>query len=161
MTMDGSATTVLRRNAEKGWAAVQEAFGSFAAFCARQFDKTDRQFDDPLRLAHKHIAKTAMPDGTATFAHFQNSTHRYTNAEWQELGPGEEDAWVRETIQREHDALAVYLTKQTGEVVKPDPVCGGQVRETMAAIQSLCKHRISKKIQTAFLVVAAQRLDGQ
>jgi hypothetical protein len=83
--------------AEKGWAAVQKQLGSFAAFCAKRFNKTDRLFDDPLRLAQKHIAKTAMPDGTATFAHFLNETHRYTNEEWQQLGPGEENAWVRET----------------------------------------------------------------
>ena len=114
------------------------------------FNKTELQFDDPLRLARKHIARTAMPDGTATFAHFQNSTHRYTYDEWQELATGEEDAWVRETIQREHDDLAKFLTKQTGEVVKPEPVCGGHVRETMAAIQSLCKHRVSKKTQPPF-----------
>ena len=135
---------------EKGWAAVQAALGSFAAFCAMRFDKTELQFDDPLRLAQKHIARTAMPDGTATFAHFQNSTHRYTNEEWQEVGTGEEDAWVRETIQREHDALANFLTKQTGEVVKPHPVSSGHVREAVAAIQSLCKHRVSKKTQPPF-----------
>ena len=66
------------------------------------------------------------------------------------VGTGEEDAWVRETIQREHDDLARFLTKQTGEVVRPEPVCGGHVRETMAAIQSLCKHRVSKKTQPPF-----------
>ena len=137
--------------AEKGWAAVQEKLGgSFAAFCAKRFNKTDRLFDDPLRMAQKHIARTAMPDGTATFAHFLNETHRYTKEEWQQLGAGEEDAWVRETIQREHDALANFITKQTGDAVKPDPVSSGQVRETMAAIQSLCKHRLSKKTQPPF-----------
>ncbi len=137
--------------AEKGWPAVQEKLGgSFAAFCAKRFNKTDRHFDDPLRLAQKHIARTAMPDGTATFAHFLNETHRYTNEEWQQLGAGEEDAWVRETIQREHDALANFMTKQTGEAIKPDPVSSGQVRETMAAIQSICKHRVSKKTQPPF-----------
>ena len=51
---------------EKGWAAVQAALGSFAVFCANRFDKTELQFDDPLRLAQKHIARTAMPDGTAS-----------------------------------------------------------------------------------------------
>jgi hypothetical protein len=130
---------------------VQETLGiSFAVFCARRFNKTERQFDDPLRLAQEHIARTAMPDGTATFAHFLNETHRYTHEEWQQLGAGEEDAWVRETIQREHDALAKFLTKQTGEVVKPDPVGSGHVRETVAAIQSVCKHRVSKKTQPPF-----------
>jgi hypothetical protein len=136
--------------AEKGWGAVQATLGSFAVFCARHFDKTDRLFDDPLRLAQKHIAKTAMRDGTATFAHFQNGTFRYTKDEWQELATGEEDAWVRDTIQREHDDLATFLTKQAGEAIKPDPVSSGHVRETMAALQSLCKHRVSKTTQPPF-----------
>lgn len=46
--------------------------------------------------------------------------------------------------------LANFIAKQTGEAVKPDPVSSGHVRETMAAIQSLCKHRVSKKTQPPF-----------
>jgi putative DNA primase/helicase len=66
------------------------------------------------------------------------------------LAPGEEDAWVRDTIQREHDDLAVFITKQTGELVKPDPVSSGLVHETIAAIESKCKHVVSKRTQPPF-----------
>jgi putative DNA primase/helicase len=132
---------------EKGWAAAQEKLGSYAVFCGKHYEKTDRHFDDPIRLAQKHIAKTATPDGTPTFAHFWNETHRHTSDGWEQLAPGEESAWVRETIQKENDGLAIFLTKQTGESVKPESVSSAQVRETTAAIESICKHRISKKTQ--------------
>jgi P4 family phage/plasmid primase-like protien len=136
---------------EKGWPAVQAGLGlSFAGFCAREFNKTGRQFNDPLRLGQKHLARTAMPDGTPTFAHFWNSTHRFLGGEWQELAPGEEDAWVRDTIQREHDDLAKFVTKQTGVPVKPDPVSGGLVHETVGAIESVCKHVVPKRTQPPF-----------
>jgi hypothetical protein len=135
---------------EKSFKDVQDKLGSFAAFCAKHFDKTNREFDDPIRFAQKHIAKNAMPDGTPTYAHFLNETHSYGVDGWQPLANGEEDAWIRDTIQKENDNLAKYLSRLNSEEVKPEPVTVHQVHETRAAIESLCRHRISKKTQPPF-----------
>ena len=136
---------------EKGWQAVQASLGDlFVNFCARAFNKTGLQFHDPLRLAKVHMARAATEDGTWTFAHFLNTTHRFVNGQWQQVERGEDNAWVRDTIQNEHFELAQFLSKMEGELVKPEPVTTFAVNETFNTVESLCKHEVAKDVIAPF-----------
>ncbi|MGO9111901.1 MAG: DUF5906 domain-containing protein [Thermoguttaceae bacterium] len=136
---------------EKGWQAVQASLGDmFVNFCARAFNKTGLQFDDPLRFAKVHLARSSTEDGTWTFAHFLNTTHRFVNGQWQQVERGEDNAWVRDTIQNEHFELAQFLSKMEGELVKPKPVTTFAVNETFNTVESLCKHEVAKDTQAPF-----------
>ena len=136
---------------EKGWAAVQASLKEkFVDFCARAFNKTGLKFDDPLRLAKEHLKLTSTANGTYTFAHFRNTTHRHVNGEWQQMERGENNAWVRDTIQSEYFRLAEFLSKAAGKAVEPMPVMTFLVNETYNTIESLCKYEIGKDVPAPF-----------
>ncbi|MGA2034158.1 MAG: DUF5906 domain-containing protein [Thermoguttaceae bacterium] len=145
----------------KKWPDVQKAMGSFAEFIKEHLAGPELQFDDPLRLARKHITRWSMPDGTPTVAHFLGSSWRYSRQEgWVELRNNELIPWVRDTIQREHIRLATFLTKleadEEGEKkasVKPEPVYVEIVANTWRAIESECKHEVPVTASSPFWLV--------
>jgi P4 family phage/plasmid primase-like protien len=141
----------------KGWPVMQKSMKeSFGDFCARAYNKTGLQFDDPLRLAKEFLKQTSTPEGLKTLAHFHNITRRHRNGMWEELERGENSPWVRAMIQDEQFKLAAHLSKMEGKEIKPQPVTTYAVNETSNTIDSLCKYEIDKDTTTPFWLTPYQ-----
>ncbi len=131
------------------WAKLQEAFDlkfdEVVDESATQaiMGTTTRKVSDPLELAHVHNRKWFTEDGTPTLVCFGEDTHRYNEDEgWVPTKPRDLAPWVRATVQEVFDEHARIISALKGTPIKPRPVNGDVVNETIRAMESLCRREI-------------------
>lgn len=112
---------------------------------------TDRQLNDPLMLAQMHNRKWFTEDGTPTLVCFGDETYRYNEEEaWVPTSREDLLPWVRATVQEVFDEHARIVSEIKGKRIKPRPVTGAMVNESIRAMQSLCRQTILTTAQPPF-----------
>lgn len=139
------------------WAKLQEAYGLKYSDVVDEtateaiMGTTDRKLDDPLMLAQMHNRKWFTEDGTPTLVCFGDETNRYHDEEaWVPTSREDLFPWVRATVQEVFDEHARIVSEIKGKRIKPRPVTGGMVNESIRAMQSLCRRAILTTAQPPF-----------